>query len=482
MKVRLYFFLILSLSFNCANSQTWVFEFDKNNTTVNRTWAGNENNTYHNIAFMSKSGKDYRTGLIELNKDGELISYFRAYDCHASAFYIPYGQDSVVSVSTKCDGDWVNTFNLFNAQGDRITTKELDNKYSFDQIIENKDGISILRIDWRTHGDEYHIIELSLNDSLNKYSFPYADLIDGELDIHVPWGIKVNEDQYLLIAQLREVNEKSIITNHYVKVIFITNGEITWVRSFKDRLVTVQDLFVTQRGYLLKGKNADRITTVIEIDTKGNEFNAFHVKGISHGWNERFYMHQDRLFSIDHGIHGNTIYLQEYDLESGKQIWQKEIPTEYHKISSLRIGTIDSNHVILAGSFVRTDQERYVTAFVMRTLISDSGQISQTSLRPKAFYVVDELIQETSEAVLNARVYPNPARFKVTFEIDGSISDEEKRHLLIYNSQGTAVLSREFMGDLIEVDLSKLAHGTYLYHIRSDQKEHIIKGKVIVVD
>ncbi|MBK8888174.1 MAG: hypothetical protein IPN46_17220 [Saprospiraceae bacterium] len=74
--------------------------------------------TTHNIGFQSSSGKDYRTGLIELNRDGDIISYFEAKDCNTSALYLPYGK--AISVSRKCNGEWINTLNLFNSSGKRF--------------------------------------------------------------------------------------------------------------------------------------------------------------------------------------------------------------------------------------------------------------------------------------------------------------------------------------------------------------------------
>lgn len=81
---------------------------------------------------------------------------------------------------------------------------------------------------------------------------------------------------------------------------------------------------------------------------------------------------------------------------------------------------------------------------------------------------VDEAINE--EDVL---VYPNPANDIVTFATDG-----ENAVLSIFDALGRKVLSRQFDGEKLVVDLNSMASGLYIYMIEQDG-EKIKRGRFV---
>ncbi|MBK6667372.1 MAG: T9SS type A sorting domain-containing protein [Saprospiraceae bacterium] len=478
--MRKFLILVLCLGFNFGNSQNWIFEFNSDRTTVNNTWNDDYlNKTTHNIGFQSSSGKDYRTGLIELNRDGDIISYFEAKDCNTSALYLPYGKDSIISVSRKCNGEWINTLNLFNSSGKRIFTEEFENKYSHDVIIDYSNDISILRDDWRNFGNQYHIYELSLNGSKNKHSFPIDVLRDDQLQVRIIGGIKREQSDYYLMAKLYEVTAESTVTNHYPKIIHIKGGKIVWIKSFKNRLISLESLIPTEFGFMLNGKDNNG-NLIIFIDHNGNEINYFYPISCSRGMHQRFYLKNNRLFSIDYKINDTTIQLKEYNIKTGEIIWEKNIPTEYWRISNLQIGVINTNSLIVTGCFVREKGfYQFPTAFVMKTSFADT--IDALAVRSKMMdFTIKDLIQESSEDVLSTRVYPNPAQFKIIFEIEQNKDFDKRRYLRIYDVNGSLILSREFIGNHFEADLSNIPNGTYFYNIETRNLNIVIKGKFIV--
>ena len=195
---------------------------------------------------------------------------------------------------------------------------------------------------------------------------------------------------------------------------------------------------------------------------------------------QRFYLKNNRLFSIDYKINDTTIQLKEYNIKTGEIIWEKNIPTEYWRISNLQIGVINTNSLIVTGCFVREKGfYQFPTAFVMKTSFADT--IDALAVRSKMMdFTIKDLIQESSEDVLSTRVYPNPAQFKIIFEIEQNKDFDKRRYLRIYDVNGSLILSREFIGNHFEADLSNIPNGTYFYNIETRNLNIVIKGKFIV--
>ncbi len=475
--------LIISLCFWVSDifSQEWIFEYESEyNTTVYNTWNNNENqNTIHavGVSLVPGSGKNLRTRLIELNQDGELISFFQAKECNIHAIYHPYGQDSIISVSRKCNGHAKNTFNVFNSSGKKLLTKEFENNYSRDKIIALKNGISILRSDMQKYGTEFHLLELSMNDKTVKYSFPFKDLQDEQFKVRFRSTLKSRKGDYLLGAQLYETDKNSVVINHYPKLLFIKEGEIKWVKTFKGKLKTIETIMEADSGYLVHGKDDNGLQILIMIDGSGNELNAFEPIGLFRSYHPQFYLLDNRLFSIDKKIRGTTIYLHEYDINSGELIWHKNIITDYSRIENLKIGTVGQNYIILSGAFFRSPTTKGYTGFVMKTVIQDS--IYEKPIVTKEIVMpLEDLVQESSEEIFSIKVYPNPAKFKVTFEIE-SEDEQAGRLLRILSTDGALVMSKEFVGNQIEIDISMLPRGTYFYKVSTSGKEDFIQGKFI---
>ncbi|MBK7697998.1 MAG: T9SS type A sorting domain-containing protein [Saprospiraceae bacterium] len=55
-----------------------------------------------------------------------------------------------------------------------------------------------------------------------------------------------------------------------------------------------------------------------------------------------------------------------------------------------------------------------------------------------------------------------------------------RRYLRIYDVNGNLILSREFIGNHFEADLSNIPNGTYFYNIETRNLNIVIKGKFIV--
>ena len=81
---------------------------------------------------------------------------------------------------------------------------------------------------------------------------------------------------------------------------------------------------------------------------------------------------------------------------------------------------------------------------------------------------VDEAVNEGE-----VLIYPNPANDVVTFAADG-----EKAILSIFDALGKKVLSRQFDGEKLVVDLNNLTSGLYIYIIEQDG-EKIKRGRFV---
>jgi hypothetical protein len=79
------------------------------------------------------------------------------------------------------------------------------------------------------------------------------------------------------------------------------------------------------------------------------------------------------------------------------------------------------------------------------------------------------------ETVVETNVFPNPASDKVTFTFEKEVQAE----LHIYSNDGQLVLSTTVDGITSELDLSKLASGTY-YFAAYEKSKKISSGKIII--
>ncbi|MBK8888172.1 MAG: hypothetical protein IPN46_17210 [Saprospiraceae bacterium] len=81
----------------------------------------------------------------------------------------------------------------------------------------------------------------------------------------------------------------------------------------------------------------------------------------------------------------------------------------------------------MTGCFVREKGfYQFPTAFVMKTSFADT--IDALAVRSKMMdFTIKDLIQESSEDVLSTRVYPNPAQFKIIFEIEQKRDFDKRR-------------------------------------------------------
>ena len=76
------------------------------------------------------------------------------------------------------------------------------------------------------------------------------------------------------------------------------------------------------------------------------------------------------------------------------------------------------------------------------------------------------------ENSINAVVYPNPTKGKVTVESEGL------SHIRIVNTYGQTVYNANHEGDQAIIDLSKMAKGIYMMHIEANG-EQVVK-KIVV--
>lgn len=463
--------------------QDWIFEYESEYSSVmQNTWNNHSNeNTIHRVGVSTVPGsfKHFRTRLIELNEDGELVSFFKAKDCNTVAMYQPYGQDSIISVSRKCNAEWINTFNIFNSDGERILTEEYENKYSNDHIIKSTSGIAILRAEWKTAGDEFHILEFSPNYKKNKYSFKFNDFQDNDLDIRNRGSVKLSNGEYLLGLQLTETNN-NLLTFHYPKLLYVKEGEVKWVSSFEDKLKTIGVFNETEEGFVVQGKDHDKNNLIIYLDKNGIETHFLDL-GRLRSVSSSVYFSNGRLFSVNK-IRRATILIKEYNPDTGELIYELEVPTNYSRISFLEISMLKGDNIILTGTCRSSSKGEKGRGVVMKVSLLDQEETlkeSTTETIIQKVISVEDLVQETSDEVLNIKVYPNPAKFRITFELEDR-NTNFKMNLKIFSAGGDLVELKEFIGNSIETDVSNFPKGAYFYSIVDETKIESVSGRFVV--
>ncbi len=83
-------------------------------------------------------------------------------------------------------------------------------------------------------------------------------------------------------------------------------------------------------------------------------------------------------------------------------------------------------------------------------------------------------INETTTQVAN--VFPNPTRNITNFEFNETVSGE----LQVLNQLGQTVVSQNFTDKKhIQIDMSNLPQGVYIYQVISNNKNIVSAGKLI---
>jgi hypothetical protein len=94
---------------------------------------------------------------------------------------------------------------------------------------------------------------------------------------------------------------------------------------------------------------------------------------------------------------------------------------------------------------------------------------------PGSILTVDALVLEGPQGIFsldtepetNINVYPNPAREKLTFELEKSLENAE---LIIYSSEGREIMVEKVDGEKLSINISDLPAGTYYYNLLSNEK------------
>ena len=520
MQSKTIFFLFLSfLSFDLF-CQEWIFEYDSpDNTMVLASWKNSENgNTIHRVV----DGNKRRPRLIELNEFGDLVSFYQTKsdkDVKSIHHYLPHGRDRFISLSYKCTGELVskkpydytpeeerlfreripnapadfnkprqkctgevlNTYEVYNASGNKLLTDVLEKRNSRDYLLSNNQRVSILRQDLKNSEPdaEFQLLKYLPQGKVAETSFSLAELKDKSPQIYIKDKLLLNDGTHLIMFQLFETVSRKPNVLHYPKLAFIKQGKIEWIKSFEGEFSTGVKIIETETGFLLVGITEKsgfcQTLTILNLDKNGNEINRF--KPLS-GLGTNFYVRGNRLFSVHNKISSSTIYLHEYEISTGNVLWEKEITNDYVKVSRLKIGVQSDNYLIITGThFGNSMTPVHTTGFVMKTLMNES-ETSEQGVIPKQLMSTEDLVKETSENVLSVKVSPNPATFKINFEIANE-AKSAVRILKIIGVNGQIQSNKRFTGNQTEVDISNFPRGTYFYTIASEDDENVIQGKFI---
>lgn len=471
--------LIALFSTNLVFSQEWIFEYESEyDNFIHKSWQSQQNsNTIHGVTLFTvpQSGKDRRSRLIELNENGDLVSYFKPKDCNTLAFYHPYGQDSIISVSRKCDGQWKNTFNIFDPSGKKVYTKEFDDKYIADRIIAHKNGITLLKTGSQ-HDGNFSFLELDQNNNEKEYHFPFSDFKEDNYSISATHCVKLNSGEYLLVLNIYRPYKKSTINDSYPKLLLINKEKIVWQLDYKSKLKKIETLLEIDNGYLIQGTDRENKHTIIILDKSGNHIKTFHPVSPHGSIQPDIYVFDSQLFTVSNKIYGTTILINQYDLSTGEMVNQESVDTDYWRISALQFAVVNQDYYMVTGLSVRSSKTKEQRGFVMKTLRHDTI-IQETTTTQETLVNVEDLIQKTSEEILSVKVFPNPASFAIAFEVDGGISTDNML-LRIFGMDGTLISSQEFNGNHTEVEISSFPRGTYIYTVTTKEKE-TISGKFI---
>ena len=104
------------------------------------------------------------------------------------------------------------------------------------------------------------------------------------------------------------------------------------------------------------------------------------------------------------------------------------------------------------------------------------GSSKRSSEKPKPQHLEERPVTEM------VKVYPNPARNELTVELLTDMESNELSRFVIYSMMGEELLSVEWPreGNKVNIDISNLPDGFYLYRAHSDG-QNVQEGKIVIL-